>query len=290
VPLVIAISSYVAASRVGGGIAPYVLAPLKVDPVLAPTCLFGRHPGHGPPGGGAVTADMLAGVLEGVEASGLFPLCDGVLTGWFASPEQVRVAARTIDRIRAAPRRGISGRCFVLVDPVMGDQDKGLYVRPDVADAVVRELVPRADLVGPNLWETGRLGVSALAADAKPQDIVSAVRAAMAAGPSGQTWLVSSVRAGDRIGAVYVEAAKAWFAHAPLRGGAVPNGVGDLLKLAFIGRLVGDVSPASALALSVGACAAVIDRALEWAAPELPLAACQDILRDAPAAAMDEID
>ena len=51
-PLVLVISSYVAASRVGGGIAPYVLGPMKVDAVHVPTCLFGRHPGWGPPGGG----------------------------------------------------------------------------------------------------------------------------------------------------------------------------------------------------------------------------------------------
>ena len=59
-PLVLVISSYVAASRVGGGIAPYVLGPMKVDPVHIPTCLFGRHPGWGPPGGGPVAADTMA--------------------------------------------------------------------------------------------------------------------------------------------------------------------------------------------------------------------------------------
>ena len=103
-PLVLVISSYVAASRVGGGIAPYVLGPMKVDPVHVPTCLFGRHPGWGPPGGAPVEADVMAGMLEGIEANGLFSLVDAVVTGHFSQPEQVKVAADAIAKVRAAPR------------------------------------------------------------------------------------------------------------------------------------------------------------------------------------------
>jgi len=105
-PLVLVISSYVAASRVGGGIAPYVLGPMKVDPVHVPTCLFGRHPGWGPPGGGAVAADMMAQMLEGVQANDLFGLLDAVVTGHFSTPDQVRVACEAIDRMPAIRRGG----------------------------------------------------------------------------------------------------------------------------------------------------------------------------------------
>ncbi|MEM6627281.1 MAG: pyridoxine kinase, partial [Pseudomonadota bacterium] len=103
-PICVVMSSYVAASRVGGGGAAFVLPPLGVDPILIPTTLMGRHPGWGAPGGGAVAAEMFAGVLEGVEASGVFALCDAVLTGYFASPDQVEAAASAIDRIKAADR------------------------------------------------------------------------------------------------------------------------------------------------------------------------------------------
>ena len=119
-PLVLVISSYVAASRVGGGIAPYVLGPMKVDPVLVPTCLFGRHPGWGPPGGGAVDASMMERMLEGIEANDLYPMIDAVITGYFSTPEQVAVACGVIDRIlkvedqRVGRKRlGLLQRAFV---------------------------------------------------------------------------------------------------------------------------------------------------------------------------------
>src|SRR5689334_14750743 len=99
-PMVLVISSYVAGSRVGGGLAPYVLGPMKVDPVHVPTCLFGRHPGWGPPGGAAVDAAVMAGMLEGIEANGLFSTVDAVVTGYFSQAEQVAVAADAIARIR----------------------------------------------------------------------------------------------------------------------------------------------------------------------------------------------
>ena len=75
-PLVLIISSYVAGSRVGGGIAPFVLGPMKVDPVHVPTCLFGRHPGWGPPGGTAIAPEVMAKMLEGIEANGLYSMMD----------------------------------------------------------------------------------------------------------------------------------------------------------------------------------------------------------------------
>jgi hydroxymethylpyrimidine/phosphomethylpyrimidine kinase len=39
----------------------------------------------------------------------------------------------------------------------MGDTGKGLYVPQDVADAIISELVSRADIIAPNAWELQRL-------------------------------------------------------------------------------------------------------------------------------------
>src|SRR5580704_5466513 len=114
---VLILSSYVASSRVGGGAQALALARLGIEPILVPTVLFGRHPGHGPPGGGAVNAATFEAMIGGVEAQGLFARLDAVITGYFSSPEQVAVAADALDRVRtAAP----SAR--LIVDPIMGDE------------------------------------------------------------------------------------------------------------------------------------------------------------------------
>jgi pyridoxine kinase len=279
-PLVLVISSYVAGSRVGGGIAPFVLGPMKVDPVHVPTCLFGRHPGWGPPGGTAVEAEVMAKMLEGIEANGLFSLVDAVVTGHFSAPEQVAVAVNAISRIRAAPRgqkpqerahAHAPDKPIVIVDPVMGDAGPGLYVKAPVAEALARDLVPKADIVAPNLWEFARLAGVDVSAFTSAEDVARVAR------EKGGRWLISSVPSPAGVGVLHVDG-KALFAETPLVPGKIPNGTGDVLTLRFAGGLVSGFGVDGALVDAVGATHAVIAKAMEWQAPELPLAACSDLL------------
>jgi len=286
-PLVLVISSYVAASRVGGGIAPYVLGPMKVDPVLVPTCLFGRHPGWGPPGGGAVEPDVMARMLEGIEANGLFGLVDAVVTGHFSTAEQVAVACDAIDRIRAAPR-GKSHKHFpekplIVADPIMGDEGRGLYIREPVAEALVKDLVPRADLVAPNLWEFARLTGADIASLRTPEEVARIARA------KGGAWLVSSVPSPEGIGVLHVDGAGARVAETPWVEGKVPNGTGDMLTLRFTSGLALGFGTEDALADAVGATHLVIRKTVEWSGTELCLAACSDLLASPPQAAVRKI-
>jgi pyridoxine kinase len=281
-PLVLVISSYVAASRVGGGIAPYVLGPMKVDPVHVPTCLFGRHPGWGPPGGGAVAADMMEKMLEGVQANNLFGLMDAVVTGHFSAPDQIAVACDAIDRIRDTPR-GQSHRHFpekpiIIVDPVMGDETPGLYIKPETATALMTDLVPRADILAPNLWEFAKLIATDLSSLRTPEDVA---RAAFA---RGGCWLISSIPSPKGIGVLYVDPDTALFAETSRIAGKIPNGTGDMLTLRFTGGLVSGLGAEAALADAVGATHLVIDKTAQWRGTELNLAACSDLLASPPPA------
>lgn len=261
-----------------------MLAPLKVDAAVVPTTLLGRHPGWGPPGGGPVSPEMMRGMLQGIEANGLFGECDAVLTGYFASPEQVEVATEAIDRIRAAPRRAGHAhspqRPLIVVDPIMGDSDKGLYVPEPVAAALARRLVPKADLVACNLWEFGQLSGAG--------EIARLEQVADAAQASGRDWLVTSVPADAGIGALLCGDGDVMLAETVEHEGRVPRGAGDLLKLRFVGGLASGESRREALARATGATAAVIAKALDWDAPELPLAACQRIIATPPEAGLVE--
>lgn len=259
------LSSHVAGSRVGGSAQALALAQFKIDPVVVPTVLYGRHPGWGAPGGAPVPVETFAGMLDGIEANGLFGLCDLVLTGYFASVEQVRAAARAIDAVRAAPREGaVSRKPLVVVDPVMGDTGKGLYVPADVAQAIEDELLPRADLIAPNSWELERItGDDASAPEA-------AVRAARL---TGKAVLVSSVVRDGDIGVVYADQTEAWLAMHGKATATVANGVGDLLTALFAAALLEGLTPADGLARAVGGLAETITSAANWSSPELPIVA-----------------
>src|SRR5260221_3852844 len=153
-PTVLILSSYVAAGRVGGMAQALALSALKIEPVLSPTALFGRTPGRGRAGGGAVDPATFQDIIDGAAADGLFGRVDAVITGHFSHLEQVAIAARTIDAIRTAPRSGgFIPVPLVVVDPILGDHPAGLYVKPEVAEAVMAQLLTRADVLTPNLWE-----------------------------------------------------------------------------------------------------------------------------------------
>jgi len=242
-PLILILSSFVAAGSVGGGSQVTALAALGVETVLVPTVLFGRHPGLGAPGGGTVDIETFEGVLAGVGAAGVFQAANAVIAGYFANADQVAAAARTIDQIRAVNRKA-----WVVVDPIMGDGDSGLYVDEAVAEAVAADLARRADLIAPNAWELERLSAR----------LVTDPTSAVAAGRSlGRPVLVSSVPAGEDIGVVFVDAGQAWLAAHP-RQAKAPKGTGDLLTALFTAEILAGAAPREALAKSVAGVARAV--------------------------------
>lgn len=267
-PMVIVLSSFVAGSRVGGGVAQLALAPLKIDVALLPTVLLGRHPGWGAPGGGPVACETIAQMIDGVAANRLLDLADAVLIGYLPSLAHVALAKNLIARARAAPVAGISGRRLIVLDPIMGDYPKGLYLPEEVAKAIAAELVPAADLLTPNLFEFERLCGRAF------NDAESLQRAALA---FGAPIAVTSTPLSEGLGILLAHDGALYQAGSPKLASA-PNGAGDLFAALLTGHWISGAPPAAALARAHGAVHEILRRAQKWSAPELPLAACQDVI------------
>lgn len=266
-PLALILSSFVAASRIGGAAQQYVLAAHKIDPVLTPTVMFGRTPARG--ARGEVTQpDVLRRMLGDIEADALFGQVDLILTGHFSDPEQVEIAAGVIERVRTAERSDAWGaRPLVLVDPILGDTPKGLYVKPEVAAAVEARLTPLADWITPNLWELGFLADRPVTTAAEAVDAMRAL---------GRRGLVTSAPAREgEIGLIYVDGEEAvLFAH-PRRPTA-PNGTGDLVAASFGAGLIERMDPRDAAERAARAAVEAVQAAEQWKATELPIVALAD--------------
>lgn len=267
VPLALILSSFVAASRIGGAAQQYVLAAHKIDPVLAPTVMFGRTPARG--SHGEVTApEVFRRMLGDIEADAVFGMLDLIITGHFSDPEQVEIAAGVIERVRTAERDDAWGaRPLVLVDPILGDAPRGLYVKYEVAEAVERRLVPQADWITPNLWELGFLADREIETAADARDAVRKL---------GKPALVTSAPAGPgEIGLLYVDKEEAvLFAHS--RRETVPNGTGDLVTASFGAGLVEARDPCDAAERAARAAAEVVAMAADRKSDELPIVAMAD--------------
>jgi len=186
---------------------------------------------------------MFQGVLAGIEANGVFTQAEAVIAGYFAHPDQVAAAARAIDAVKAARPEAL-----IVIDPIMGDDGKGLYVKAEVARAIADLLAPRAELLTPNTWELGRLTGTV---PTRPAEALEAARSL------GRPALVSSIDAGRRIGVLWTDGREAWLAsHA--RAPTAPNGTGDLLTALFTAALVGGATGPDALETAVSDVAAQV--------------------------------
>lgn len=273
-PMSLILSSHVAASCVGGQASSRILQVLGSDSMLVPTVLYGRHPGWGEPGGGPVDDDQMRAVLRGISEQNLYALTDIVLTGYFTEVGQVFAAAEAMDAVRATPRPAVNrahwDRAILIVDPIMGDSPHGLYVPKPVAAAIKDQLISRADMITPNLFELGHITGRPLT------DQASILRAARAI---EKPVLVSSLPCEGQIGTLFADENEAWLVKHD-RLPKVPNGTGDALTACFTGALLRGADARQALEHACSAVFALVRKAQEWSSQELPIVAAQNLLRE----------
>jgi pyridoxine kinase len=134
---ILAISSQVARGHVGlSAIAP-ALQRLGHDVIALPTILLSNHPGHPAAAGEHVSPDLLRRMLDALRTNGWLGSIDAILTGYLPSAEHVRFAIEAIEGVRPHV-----SRVRVLVDPVLGDEPKGLYIDPEAASAIISSPSP----------------------------------------------------------------------------------------------------------------------------------------------------
>ena len=140
---VLAISSQVVYGPVGLNCIVPALQMQGHEVLPVPTILLSNHPGHGKPEGRATAPSEISAMIFALEKLGAFKDLDAVITGYFASAEQIEIVAALIGRLKCK---------IILVDPVLGDDGK-LYVAQAVAEAIRDKLVPLATIVTPNAFE-----------------------------------------------------------------------------------------------------------------------------------------
>jgi pyridoxine kinase len=240
---ILAISSQVAWGPVGLTAAVPALQAQGHEVVAIPTITLSNHPGHGKPAGFRTAPQDMAGIIDTLDAMGVLAGCDAILTGYFATAQQVDEAARAILAVPSA---------FVLVDPVIGDNG-ALYVPEEVAAAVRDLLLPLASCITPNAFELAWLS---------GQDVTGEASAIVAAHQSpAPEVLATSVPEGGGMLTTLAITEETVDRVATARRDHVPHGTGDFLSGLYLAqRLVHP--PATALRESM----AVLERAIDRSA------------------------
>ncbi len=225
---ILALSSQVAFGHVGLSAAVPVLQRLGHAVTPLPTVMLSNHPGWPQVAGHPVPVADLRAMIGAIEANGWLGDHDTVLTGYLPSAAHVALAAEVIDRMRA-------GRpdLRVVVDPVLGDTPKGLYVTSEVATAIRDALIGRADVITPNLFELGWLSGAAV------EDKAGVIAAAQILAP--RVVVTSAPMGPGSTGCIEICDGKIREFSAALQAD-VPNGVGDVFSALIAGGY--DIGPA----------------------------------------------
>lgn len=269
----LSLQSHVAYGYVGNRAATFPLQRLGHEVWAVNTVEFSNHTGYGAWRGRTAPAEQVADIVQGIEALGLLPRCDALLTGYVGDAALADVVLDTARRVRAANPKAIW-----CCDPVLGDTDTGIYVKPGI-DIFFRErAIPAADLITPNHFELEHLTGRKVATLA---DALEAVRSLLTGRP--RLALVTSLHRADapadQIEMLAVSRDAAWRIATPLIGfDIMPNGTGDAVAALFSAHWLTSGDVADALGRAASSIFAVLETTSAMGERELQLVAAQDRL------------
>jgi pyridoxine kinase len=268
---VISIQSQVAFGHVGNSAAVFPMQMHGIDVVAVPTTLLSNRPGYPTLRGRVLEAELVADLLIGIEERGVVDAASMILSGYLGSAAIAGVVADFVARAKAS-----NAALRYTLDPVLGDRDRGLFVKADIPPLVLDRLLPLADIITPNHFEFEALcGGAAVTLD----QMLAQARALIARGPA--TVVITSAELSgtpaDEIETLAIERAAAWRVRTP-RVPITPNGTGDLFAALFSSARVRGQDTPQALAHAASAMFAVIERTAAAGTEEMRIVASADQL------------
>jgi pyridoxine kinase len=272
---ILSIQSHVVYGHVGNSAAVFALQRVGREVWPIHTVHFSNHTGYGGWRGRVFEPADIDDCVAGLAERDVLKDCAGVLSGYMGSAAIGAAILRAAERVRAANKDAV-----YCCDPVLGDIDRGFYVREGVAEFMRDQATPAATILTPNHFELAFLsGVSA--------NTVGEFRKALAAlhalGP--RVILVTSAELedtpADRLDLIASEGGALWRLRTP-KAPIKANGAGDVIAALFLNAWLETRSAAAALARAASAVYALVAATAASGVTELALIAAQDELANPP--------
>ena len=266
---ILSIQSHVAYGHVGNDAAVFPLQRLGHEVWAVHTVQFAAHTGYGPPKGHVFDAKHIREVIEGIAARDDFAHCEAVLSGYMGSSE---IGAAIIDAV--ARVKYVNPNALYACDPVLGDVGKGFFVKPDMPDFMRDHVVPRADIVTPNLFELESL----TGQQCKTlEDIKRALKILHDQGPRIilLTSAVIDKTPTDAMDMIVSDTRDVFRVRTP-RLKLSPNGAGDLTAAIFLSSYLKSRNTMDALAHAASSVYAILQATWSKGGGELALIVAQD--------------
>jgi pyridoxine kinase len=270
---ILSIQSQVAYGHVGNSAAVLPLQRQGFDVFPLNTVQLAHHPGYGAWRGHNVRPEQLAEILDGLMDRGVLARCAAVLSGYLGDPGMAEVVAHAVAAVRAAHPGAL-----YFCDPVIGDDQPGVFVSAGVAEAIAERLAPLADVILPNRFELAHLTGLRIESLADARAAAAELRAQ---GP--RLVIATGLSLPDRPDELAVladSAEESWLVATPRLPLAIGGGTGDAFSALFLGHDLAAGELRAGLERAVAAMFALVERTCAAGAEELELVAAQDELLD----------
>jgi pyridoxine kinase len=149
---ILSIQSWVSYGHVGNASAVFPLQRLGAEVWAINTVQFSNHTGYGDWKGAVYSGESVRNLVDGIAARGALERCDAVLTGYVGGADIGEAILHAVASVRQA-----NPKALYCCDPVIGDSDTGVYVRPGIEAFLRQHALPAADITTPNRFEIERL-------------------------------------------------------------------------------------------------------------------------------------
>ncbi|WP_420971263.1 pyridoxal kinase PdxY [Bradyrhizobium sp. B120] len=270
---VISIQSQVAWGHVGNSAATFPIQLHGIDVVAVPTTLLSNRPGYPTIRGRVLDVQLVADLLRGIEERGAVESARMILSGYLGSADIAIDIADFVTRAKAE-----NPALLYCCDPVLGDRDRGMFVRSDIPPLVRDQLCPLADIITPNHFEFEFLcGARVTTTDG----VIAQARALMARGPA--TIVITSAElAGtphNEIETLAIERTGAWRVRTP-RVPISPSGTGDLFAALFVAARVRGLATPEALSHAASGIHGVLVRTAQRGTEEMRIVESAELMLD----------
>ncbi len=272
---VLSIQSWVSYGHVGNAAAIFPLQRMGFEVWAIHTVQFSNHTGYGAWKGMILPPEHIAEIVEGLSERGALASCDAVLSGYMGSAQTAEAILSAVARVREA-----NPKALYCCDPVMGDMDRGVFVRTDIPEVMKHQVTTLADVVTPNQFELELLTGKKVRTLADALDAATLLRQHIhQEGP--RIVLVTSLLRDDAptntIETLVVADEGAFVVNTPMIPLEPPrNGTGDLIAALFLGNYLKTKDVAKSLENAVSALYAVLELTHQKNTREIQLVAVQD--------------